>query len=91
MSICLVCGSKKFHYAAYSEAIGIVEQHGLCPQCGYVVEQAYSDVCECFYDVRKGYRRYDGRYVKKNSRKHKRYRRRSKIKLPINPRWVYYT
>ena len=91
---CPICWSNRFNCDIYKEeywgALIIVERHGSCPQCGYTIEQSYSPIMEAFYDIKKGYKRPDGTYVKKNTRKHKRYRRRSKIKLPINPDWVFY-
>lgn len=43
----------------------IVERHGFCPQCGYVIEQAYSPIVECFYDIKKGHKCPNGTYIQK--------------------------
>lgn len=91
---CPICKSGKYTCDVYREeywgADMIVERHWYCPQCGYVLEQAYSPIMEAFCDTKKGYKCSDETYIQKNTRKHKRYRRRSKIKLQINPEWVKY-
>lgn len=91
---CPICKSNKYVYNAYEEeywgSIITVEQDGYCPRCGYIIKQAYSPVFEAFCDTKKGYKCPNGTYIQKNTRKHKRYRRRSKIKLQINPEWVSY-
>ena len=52
---CPICKSKTFDYYSYSEwGWGIVEQHGYCDKCGYVIEQAYSHSMEAFLDIKKG-------------------------------------
>ncbi len=54
---CPMCKSKTFDYCSYSEyGWGIVEQHGYCKRCGYVVEQAYSPAMEAFLDIKKGFK-----------------------------------
>ena len=90
---CPICGSKTYDYCSYLEfGWGIVEQHGFCRRCGYVLEQAYSDAYDCFLDIKKGFKRPDGVYVPKDVRKHKRIRRKLKIAgIKINPEWVFYT
>ena len=90
---CPICESMTYEYCSYSEfGWGIVEQHGFCRRCGYVLEQAYSDAYDCFLDITKGFKKRDGVYVPKDVRKHKRIRRKLKIKgIKINPEWVFYT
>ena len=59
--------------------------------CGYIVEQAYSGALEAFYDRKKGYKNYFGKYYPKNTKKHKRVRRKLNIKnIEVNPIWVFY-
>ena len=89
---CPMCGTQTFDYISYSEyGIGIVEQHGYCDRCGYIVEQAYSGALEAFYDRKKGYKNYFGKYYPKNVKKHKRARRKLNIKnIDVNPIWVFY-
>lgn len=87
---CPICGSGGYQYDSWSEDYwGTVERHGYCEKCGYRVEQAYSPVFEAYMDVKKGFKAPHG-YVKKNIRKHKRYRRKCNApKLDINPIWVW--
>ena len=89
---CPVCESQTFDYISYSEyGHGTVEQHGYCDRCGYRVEQAYSGALEAFYDRKKGYKNYFGKYYPKNTKKHKRVRRKLNIKnIEVNPIWVFY-
>ena len=89
---CPVCGAKTFDYDSLSEEyLGIVEQHGLCHRCGYVVQQAYSPVYEAFWDVKRGFRHPYGYYVPKNVKRHKRIRRKLGVKnIEVNPLWIYY-
>ena len=89
---CPICGSKKFDYVSYSEyGWGTVEQHGYCDRCGYIVEQAYSDVYEAFWDVKRGFKHPDGHYVPKNVKRHNRIRRKRNIEgIEINPIWINY-
>jgi hypothetical protein len=89
---CPICKSKTFEYVSYSEEChGVVEQHGFCHRCGYIVEQGYSPVYEAFWDTKRGFRRPDGRYIPKNVKKHKRIRRKKNIKnIEVNPIWINY-
>lgn len=89
---CPICNSEAFEYTSYSDASwGIVEQHGLCLRCGYVVEQAYSPVYEAFWDVKRGFKLPNGEYVPSNVRKHNRIRRKKNVKgIPINPPFIRY-
>jgi RNA polymerase subunit RPABC4/transcription elongation factor Spt4 len=42
-NVCPVCHSSKYKYQYWTEfGWGTVEQHGYCDQCGYIVDQAYS-------------------------------------------------
>lgn len=54
---CPICKSSKYAYNAYDEeywgSIITVEQNGYCPQCGYIIKQAYSPVFEAFAILRK--------------------------------------
>lgn len=89
---CPICKSKTFEYVSYSEyGWGIVEQHGHCHRCGYIVEQAYSPVFEAFHDVKRGYKHPTLGYIKRDVERHKRIRRKLGIKnIEVNPIWVYY-
>ena len=89
---CPICKSKTFEYVAYStDECGIVEQHGYCHRCGYIVEQAYSPVYEAFWDIEKGFRLPSGEYAPKNVKRHKRIRRKLGIKnIEVNPQWINY-
>ncbi len=89
---CPICGYKYFEYVSYSECgWGTVERHGHCEQCGYVVEQAYSDVYEAFWDIIKGYKDYKGNYHPKNVKKHRRVRRKLNVRgVEVNPIWLKY-
>lgn len=89
---CPICASKTFEYVSYSEeCYGIVEQHGHCSRCGYIIEQTYSPVYEAFLDIKKGFKDYCGNYHPKNVKRHKRIRRKLNIKnIEVNPLWVYY-
>lgn len=96
MNKCPICGRKTFDYHSYKEdcwgAYITVEEHGYCDSCGYRLERAYSEPYEWFEDVKKGFKReYDGVYVKKDARKHKRNRKKSNVKgMDINPFWARY-
>ena len=89
---CPICKSKTFKYVSYSEeCYGIVEQHGYCSRCGYIVEQVYSPVYEAFWDVKKGFRHSTLGYIEKNVKRHKRIRRKKNIKnIEVNPVWIKY-
>lgn len=89
---CPICKSKTFEYISYSEwGWGIVEQHGHCHRCGYIIEQAYSPAIECFWDIKKGFKNAFGQYFPKNIKKHKRIRRKLNIKnIDVNPEWIHY-
>lgn len=89
---CPICGSNTFNYISYSEYCwGIVEQHGYCNRCGYIIEQAYSPVHEAFWDIKKGFKDSSGKYHPKNVKKHKRIRRKMNVKnIEINPCWCYF-
>ena len=88
---CPICKSKTFEYVSYSESIGVVEQHGYCHRCGYIVEQAYSSLYDAFLDVKKGFKLPSGEYVPKNVKRHKRIRRKLNIKnIEVNPLWINY-
>ena len=90
--ICPICNAKTFDYTSYSEyGWGTVEQHGYCDRCGYIIEQAYSPAYEAFFDIKKGFKDYYGKYHSKNAKRHKRVRRKLDTKgLEVNPLWVYY-
>ena len=92
MTTCPICASPTFDYTSYSEEYyGKVEQHGYCSRCGYTIEQVYSPVYEAFWDIKKGFKRYDGTYMPKNVKRHKRIRRKRNIKnIEVNPLWIYY-
>ena len=91
---CPICKSKTFEYSYYSEyGWGIVEQHGNCNRCGYLIEQAYSPTNDCFWYIKKGFKNHFGKYYPKNVKKHKRIRRKLGIKrtdYDINPEWINY-
>ena len=89
---CPICESKTFEYYSQSEyGWGIVEQHGYCHRCGYVVEQSYSSVYDAFWDVKRGFKLPSGKYVSKNVKRHKKIRRKLNVKnIEINPQWIYY-
>ena len=89
---CPICQSKTFEYVSYSEyGWGIVEQHGHCHRCGYIVEQAYSPVYEAFWDIKRGFKHPSGKYYPKNVKRHKRIRRKLDIKnIEVNPLWINY-
>ena len=75
---CPVCSKGTCIYRSYSDDYRIVEQHGYCTQCGYTIEQAYSEEMEFFIDIKKGFKLQNGEYVRENVRKHKRARRKTK-------------
>lgn len=89
---CPICKLKTFDYCSYSEyGWGIVEQHGYCTRCGYVVEQAYSPVMKAFMDIKKGFKNGCGEYMPKDIKRHKRIRRKLNIRnIDVNPVWVFY-
>ena len=89
---CPICRSQTFAYCSYSEdGWGTVEQHGYCERCGYTVEQAYSEVYDAFWDIKKGFKHPYYGYQPKNVKRHKRIRRRLGIKdIEVNPQWIYY-
>ena len=85
---CHVCKSKEYKYTYYTEGYwGIVEQHGYCNHCGYMIEQCYSEAIEGFVsDLKKGYK-LNGKWYGKNRRKRARLRRKFHIKH--NPKdWI---
>ena len=90
--MCPICKSKTFNYVSYSEyGLGIVEQHGRCDRCGYIVEQAYSPVYDAFWDIKRGFKHPSGYYVPKNIKRHKRIRRKMGVKnIEVNPLWINY-
>lgn len=72
---CPICGSNDYEYISFSEDyFGIVERHGSCERCGYIVEQAYSPIMEAYRDIKRGIKTRDG-YIEKNAKKHKRIRK----------------
>lgn len=79
---CPTCGSVNYRYNYYTEEYwGIVEQHGYCDRCGYMVEQCYSQAVDGYMPpLCRGYRDKYGKYHAKNSRKRKRMKRRFNIK-----------
>ena len=91
---CPICNAKTFDYVSYAEeCYGIVEQHGYCHRCGYLLFQAYSPVSECFVDIKKGYKNFFGEYIPKNVKRHKRIRKKLNINkndFEINPIWATY-
>ena len=91
---CPICHHNTFDYVSYSEYEWgvVVEQHGYCDRCGYMIEQVYSPSFECFFDRKKGFKDYKGIYHSKNVKKHKRIRRKCNydVKIEINPTWSMY-
>lgn len=88
---CPICGYKDYRYVSYSEeCFGIVEQHGYCERCGYIVEQAYSEVVGGLeLDRTRGYRNaYTGEYLSNNKRKRRRMRRKYHIKHTNKDWWL---
>ena len=83
---CPICGFKDYQYVQYAEEYwGIVERHGYCDRCGYMIEQAYSEPIDGFLpDIKKGYKDRQGVYHPKNTRKRARIRRKYHIKKPDN-------
>lgn len=84
-TLCPICKYKKYKYEYYygkiCGAYEIVEQHGYCERCGYVIEQAYSSVIEGFMPPRKrGRKLADGTYLPSNKRKRKHLKRKYNIK-----------
>ena len=79
---CPVCGFKGYQYVQYSEEYwGVVEQHGYCDRCGYMVEQAYSDSIDGFVpELTRGYKDREGVYHPKNTRKRARIHKKYGIK-----------
>jgi len=75
---CPICNYSKYKYESWSEwGFGIVEQHGYCGRCGYIIDQAYSRPVEGFTPItRRGY--VDSFCVrhKKDSRQRMRMKRR---------------
>ena len=89
-SKCPICGYKDYRYVSYSEEFwGIVEQHGYCERCGYIIDQAYSEPIVGFMlDRVRGYRNnYTGEYYPNNRRKRRRMRRKYHIKH-TNKDWM---
>ena len=77
------------HYSEYG--IGIVEQHGYCDSCGYIVEQAYSKPIEGFLPpIRRGGKDDQCIYHPKNWRKRKRMKRKFQIKYKNEDRMLAY-
>ena len=90
---CPICRSKTFEYCSYHEEVGVVEQHGECSRCGFIVEQTYSPTYCCFWDIKKGFKHPNGTYYAKNVKKHKRIRGKLGINSTdymINPEWLKY-
>ena len=89
---CPICESKTFEYISYYDAMyGIVEQHGYCRRCGYIIEQSYNEPLEAFWDVERGFKHPAGYYVPRNVERHRRIRRKLGIKdIEINPPWIRY-
>lgn len=79
--VCPICNSKEWKYEYYAEEYyGIVEQHGYCNHCGFMIEQCYSETMSGFVsDLNRGYK-LDGVWYGKNRRKRTRLRRKYKIK-----------
>ena len=72
IDVCPICKSKEWKYTHYTEECwGIVEQHGYCNHCGYMIEQCYSD--EKFFYIISEYTDYgilkDQFGIKKNIQK----------------------
>lgn len=90
MERCPICHSSKYKYQYWTEfGWGTVEQHGYCDQCGYIVDQAYSrPISGHVLPIRKGSKRLDGIYIKKNIRKRKRYKRKFNIKYDNRSYWL---
>lgn len=89
---CHICGYKYFEYMSESMlGWGTVEQHGYCERCGYIIEQAYSDVIQAFSDNFRGFKDYYGNYHPKDVKKHRRARRNANVKnIEVNPWWIKY-
>lgn len=87
---CPVCHKNTFEYCSFSEyGWGIIEQHGYCKRCGYVIEQAYSPVFEGIQDIKRGFKLPNGQYVEKDIKRHKRIRRKLNVNnIEINPLWI---
>lgn len=78
---CPICENPNYNYISYGEyGVGTVEQYGYCDRCGYLIEQAYSRPFECFLDNHKGFKLLDGKYIERNVRKHRKYRKKNKEK-----------
>lgn len=89
---CPICHANTFEYFSVSEfGFGLVEQHGYCDRCGFTIEQAYSPVYAGFCDVVRGFKKHNGEYVPKNTKRHRRVRRKLGIKnIDVNPAWLRY-
>ena len=88
---CPICKSKTFDHVSYSEfGWGIVEEHGLCKRCGYIIEKAYSPTMEGFMDIKKGFKNHNDDYIPKDVKRHKRIRRKRNISgYPVNEYWMF--
>ena len=88
MRRCPVCNSDKYRYVSYAEeCYGIVEQHGRCNRCGYVIEQCYSFPVDGFEPIiRRGHKCLN-KYYPKNKRKRLRMKRKYGIKYG-NKDWM---
>ena len=84
---CPICGSSEYMYKYWTEfGWGTVEQHGRCKNCGYMIEQAYSEPIVGFERaLRRGYQnKWDGKYYPADWRHIRRMRRKFGIKYGKN-------
>lgn len=77
MKKCPICERYTLDYREYYDNSIIVERHGYCDNCGYLIAQCYCEPVECFLDTVKGWKDGYGIYHMKNTRKHKRIRKKS--------------
>ena len=78
---CPVCKNiKGWTYSYYTEEYwGVVEQHGYCERCGFIIEQAYSQPFYGFLAPQKKGHKFNGKWFGKNIRRRKRLKRKLNI------------